>query len=90
MKQPEGFTARGQGSKVMRLLRALYGPKQATLQWWRELEAFMKTMGFHQASSNARVFIYKHPVRATPSKIPKWVLCGLYKNSGSGEMRLMG
>jgi len=26
----------------------------------------------------------------TPSNILKWVLCGLYKNSGSGEMRLMG
>jgi len=60
MKQPEGFTAQGQGSKVMCLLRTLYGLKQATLQWWRELEAFMKTMGFHQASSNTRVFIYKH------------------------------
>jgi len=29
-------------------------------------------------------------VRATPSNIPKWASCGLYKNSGSGEMRLMG
>jgi len=28
-------------------------------------------------------------VRATPSKIPKRASCGLYKNSGSGEMRLM-
>jgi len=45
----------------MHLLRALYSLKQATLQWWRELEAFMKTMGFHQASSDAGVFIYKHP-----------------------------
>jgi len=47
----------------MHLLRVLYGLKQAALQWWRELEAFMKTMGFHRASSNARVFIYKHPDR---------------------------
>jgi len=29
-------------------------------------------------------------VRATPSKIPKRALCGLYKNSGLDEMRLMG
>jgi len=57
MKQPEGCTTQGQGSKFMHLLHALYGLKQATLQWWRELEAFMKTMGFHQASSDARVFI---------------------------------
>jgi len=29
-------------------------------------------------------------VRATLLNIPKWVLCGLYKNSGLSEMRLMG
>jgi len=29
-------------------------------------------------------------VRAILSNIPKWALCRLYKNSGSGEMRLMG
>jgi len=29
-------------------------------------------------------------VRATLSNIPKWASCGLYKNSGSNEMRLMG
>jgi len=45
----------------MCLLCALYGLKQAALQWWRELKAFMKTMGFHRASSDAGVFIYKHP-----------------------------
>ena len=31
-----------------------------------------------------------HTVRATPSNIPKQASCGLYKNSGLGEMRLMG
>ena len=45
----------------MHLLHALYGLKQAALQWWREIKAFMKTMGFHQASSDTGVFIYKHP-----------------------------
>jgi len=29
-------------------------------------------------------------VRATLLNIPKWASCRLYKNSGSGEMRLMG
>jgi len=47
MKQPKDFTAQGQGSKVMHLLHALYGLKQTGLQWWKEVEAFMKTMGFH-------------------------------------------
>jgi len=37
-------------------------------------------------------FPYHHLqiVRATPLRIPKWVSCGLYKNSGSDEVRLMG
>jgi len=35
-------------------------------------------------------FLIIHCVRATPSNIPKQASCGLYKNSGSGEMRLMG
>ena len=29
-------------------------------------------------------------VRATLLNIPKWASCGIYKNSGSSEMRLMG
>ena len=37
MRQPEGFIARGQESKVIKLQRALYGLKQAGLAWWKEL-----------------------------------------------------
>jgi len=29
-------------------------------------------------------------VRATPSNILKWAMCGLYKKSGLGEMRFDG
>jgi len=60
MKQPEGFIMKGHEDKVMCLKCALYGLKQASLAWWRKLEVFMKTQGFHWASSDAGVFIYKH------------------------------
>src|SRR5271170_2853988 len=46
MCQPEGFIARGQESKVIKLQRALYGLKQAGLAWWKELTQSMKTLGF--------------------------------------------
>jgi hypothetical protein len=59
MTQPEGFVLKGQERKVMLLKRALYGLKQAALAWWKELETFMKTMGFKRTSSDAGIFIYK-------------------------------
>ena len=61
MDQPEGFKLEGKERKVMRLRRALYGLKQASLAWWRELEAFMRTIGFVRASSDAGIFIHKDP-----------------------------
>jgi Reverse transcriptase (RNA-dependent DNA polymerase) len=33
MRQPEGFIAKGQKNKVIRLQRALYGLQQAGLAW---------------------------------------------------------
>jgi len=42
---------------------------------------------FHSCSMMWLILV---PVRATPSNIPKWASCRLYKNSGSSEMRLMG
>ena len=43
----------------MLLKRVLYGLKQATLAWWKELKAFMKKIGFVCTSSDAGIFIYK-------------------------------
>ena len=33
MMQPEGFITKGQGDKVYRLKKAIYGLKQASLAW---------------------------------------------------------
>ena len=56
MQQPEGFKLKGQENKVLCLLRAIYGLKQAALAWWRELESSMKRLGFKCTASDAGVF----------------------------------
>ena len=59
MHQPEGFKVKGQEHKVLCLLHAIYGLKQAVLSWWRELEASMKRLVFGHTMSNASVFFTK-------------------------------
>ena len=59
MEQPEGFLAKGQEHKVLRLRRALYGLKQAGLAWWRALDNSMKLMGFVRLKSDAGLFLFK-------------------------------
>src|SRR6202161_2424591 len=57
MCQPEGFIARGQESKVIKLQRALYGLKQAGLAWWKELNQSIKTLGFSRFNSDAGIYV---------------------------------
>ena len=57
MHQPEGFIARGQESKVIKLQRALYSLKQAGLAWWKELTQSMKTLGFSHVNSDAGIYV---------------------------------
>ena len=59
MKQPEGFTVKGQEHKVLRLKHALYSLKQAGLAWWETLNESMKDLGFECLKSNAGIFLYK-------------------------------
>ena len=49
MKQPEGYK-KGQGEKVCRLLKSLYGLKQSALQWNKELHKSLLTLGFCRES----------------------------------------
>ena len=57
MRQPKGFIARGQESKVILLQRALYSLKQAGLAWWKELSKSMKVLGFSHLNLDAGIFI---------------------------------
>jgi hypothetical protein len=57
MEQPEGFRKKGQERKVMRLKRAIYGLKQAALQWWRALDKSMAKLGFRRLKSDSGLFV---------------------------------
>ena len=57
MEQPEGFINKDQERKVMRLKRAIYGIKQAALEWWRALDRSMATMGFRRCISDSGIFV---------------------------------
>ena len=60
MEQPEGFKAKGENwNKVYRLLRAIYGLKQAGLAWWRALNESMELLGCKRLASDAGIFIFK-------------------------------
>ena len=59
MRQPEGFTVKGQEHKVLRLKHALYSLKQAGLAWWETLNESMKDLGFERLKSDAGIFLYR-------------------------------
>ena len=56
MEQPEGYVKKGQGEKVCRLLKSLYGLKQSALQWNKELHKSLLTLGFTRTCSDAGVY----------------------------------
>ena len=48
MMQPEGFIVEGQEQKVCKLLRSIYGLKQASRSWNLRFDETIKTFGFEQ------------------------------------------
>ena len=61
MLQPEGFH-QGGPNKVLKLLRPLYGLKQAARQWNIKLHAALTEMGFKRIESDRSVYIYSNGV----------------------------
>ena len=57
MEQPEGFKIPGQENKVMRLKKAIYGLKQAALQWWKALDKSMSSLGCTRLLSDSGLFV---------------------------------
>jgi len=57
MEQPEGFSERGKERKVMRLKKAIYGLKQAALEWWRALDKSLKDLGFRRTKSDSGIYV---------------------------------
>ena len=48
MEQPEGFIAKGQDNKVCKLLKSIYGLKQASRSWNYRFDQAVKSFGFDQ------------------------------------------
>jgi len=52
LEQPEGFIVKGQENKACRLRKAIYGLKQAALQWNKQLHKSLLEMGFLRCKSD--------------------------------------
>ena len=57
MVQPEGFIVKGQESKVCHLQKAIYGFKQAALQWNKLLHKSLVDFSFKRCTSNSGVYV---------------------------------
>ena len=57
MVQPEGFVVKGQESKVCCLQKAIYGLKQAALQWNKLLYKSLVDFSFKKYTSDSGVYV---------------------------------
>lgn len=58
IKIPYGYPVeKGQENMVLRLLKALYGLKQAPYSWNKEIDEFLKSLGFKQLESDRCIYV---------------------------------
>ena len=57
MVQPEGFVIQGQESKVCHLWKAIYGLKQAALQWNKQLHKSLVILGFKHCVLDSGIYV---------------------------------
>ena len=55
--QPEGFIVQGQESKVCWLQKAIYGLKQAALQWNKQLHKSLVILGFKHCVLDSGIYV---------------------------------
>ena len=56
MDQLEGFISHGQESKLCKLMRSIYGLKQASRSWNIRFDEAIKSFGFSQNTNEPRVY----------------------------------
>jgi hypothetical protein len=60
MSQPEGFVVKGQEHKVCKLIKSLYGLKQASRAWYEKLTKYLLKLNFkHFNLDDATLFVKK-------------------------------
>ena len=59
MQQPEGFVVPGKEDQVCRLLKSIYGLKQASRTWNQKFQAFILQFGVTQSEADPCVY-FRH------------------------------
>ncbi len=59
MRAPAGYLKKGDEGKVLKLLRSLYGLKQAGYEWSEELERFFIDSGFNRSQVDQGVYFWR-------------------------------
>ena len=57
VQQPPGFVLAGHEHKVLRLVKALYGLRQAPRAWYAKLDAALTALGFRRSGSEYAVYL---------------------------------
>lgn len=60
VRQPKGFVKQGQEDKVYRLLKALYGLRQAPRAWYARLNQYLLKLGFVKCPFEPAVYVKKY------------------------------
>ena len=60
MQQPEGFIIKGQEHKVYKLKKAIYGLKQASYAWNKQIHKSLQKLGFERCLSDSGIYVRDH------------------------------
>ncbi|SGZ27864.1 BQ5605_C026g10219 [Microbotryum silenes-dioicae] len=65
IKVPDGWPLAHKPGSVLKLLKSMYGMKQAPRQWYAAVDDLMKTRGFHHSTSDACLYIKRKGCRSS-------------------------